>query len=129
MRFLKFNGVGAIGFALQLGALSALLSVGVHYLAATAIAVELSVLNNFLWHERWTWRDRPAEGAARAQRLLRFHLLNGVVSIAGNVAVTALLVERFRIGPVLANVIAVLACGLVNFVASDRVVFEETRVT
>src|ERR1043166_3289101 len=123
MRFLKFNGVGAIGFALQLGTLAALLWTGVQYLAATAIAVELSVLNNFLWHERWTWRDRPAAGAARAQRLLRFHLLNGIVSIAGNVALTALFVERFGIAPVLANVVAVLPCGAITFYGAARSVF------
>ena len=59
-RFLKFNGVGAIGFALQLALLALLLRLGLHYLAATALAVELTILHNFAWHERWTWRDRPA---------------------------------------------------------------------
>src|SRR5262249_18733059 len=39
MRSLRFNGVGAIGFALQLAVLAFLLRAGVHYLAATAIAV------------------------------------------------------------------------------------------
>jgi putative flippase GtrA len=123
MRFLRFNGVGAIGFGVQIAVLAILMRAGVHYLLATAIAVELSVLNNFLWHERWTWRDRPATGRARLFRLGRFHVLNGIVSLAGNVAVTALLVSQFGIPPILANVIAVLVCGLVNFAASDRLVF------
>ena len=54
--------MGLIGFALQLGVLALLLRLGLHYLAATALAVELAVLHNFAWHERWTWRDRPPAG-------------------------------------------------------------------
>ena len=32
----------------------------ISYLTATALAVELAVLNNFVWHQLWTWRDRPS---------------------------------------------------------------------
>lgn len=83
-RFLKFNGVGAMGFLLQLGLLALLLHHGTHYLAATAIAVELTLLHNFAWHERWTWRDRPVHARGRILRLWRFHATNGLVSLAGN---------------------------------------------
>ena len=49
-----------------------------HYLVATAIAVEAAVLHNFCWHQRWTWRDRRAASRTTAvRRLGRFHLLNG----------------------------------------------------
>ena len=123
-RFLRFNGVGVIGFALQLGVLALLVRLGVHYLAATALAVEAAVLHNFLWHERWTWRDRPAAGRARLARLGRFHLLNGMVSIAGNVILMRLLVGEVGLPPLLANVIAVLACAVINYFASDRMVFD-----
>lgn len=123
MRFARFNAVGAIGFAVQLASLAALLRAGMPYLPATAVAVELSVLNNFLWHERWTWRDRPCSGRARLLRLGRFHALNGLVSLGGNVAITWAMVAGLEVTPVAANVVAVLACGLVNFAGSDRVVF------
>jgi putative flippase GtrA len=123
MRFWRFNGVGVIGFAVQLGVLAVLLHVGLHYLAATALAVEAAVLHNFLWHEQWTWRDRPAAGRARLSRLWRFHALNGVVSLAGNLLLMRLLVGLLGMPPMPANVAAVLACALVNFTASDRLVF------
>ena len=71
-RFLKFNGVGAIGFALQLGLLALLLRAGLHYLAATAIAVELTILHNFWWHERWTWRDRTTGSQGAVKRLAKY---------------------------------------------------------
>lgn len=58
-RWLKFNLVGGIGIAVQFAALYLLKAV-LHfdYLVATAIAVEVAVLHNFVWHERFTWPDR-----------------------------------------------------------------------
>lgn len=125
-RFLKFNGVGAIGFVLQLGLLALLLRLGLHYLGATAIAVELTVLHNFWWHERWTWRDRPADDRIRLRRLWRFHATNGLVSLAGNLVLMRLLVGLAGMPPLPANLLAVLACALINFTASDRLVFRVT---
>ena len=89
-----------------------------------ALAVEASVLNNFFWHERWTWRDRPAVGRARLMRFVRFHVLNGLVSLVGNVLIVWALVDEARLHPVLGDVIAVLACGIVNYFGADRVVFD-----
>jgi putative flippase GtrA len=134
VRFLRFNGVGLIGFALQLGVLAVLLRLGVHYLLATALAVELAVLHNFVWHERWTWRDRPAAaegpstwlGTGRQGRLWRFHASNGLISLAGNLVLMRLLVGLLGMPAVPANLVAVLLCALVNFTASDRFVFRVT---
>ena len=123
MRFLRFNGVGVVGFALQLGMLTLLLSLDVHYLLATALAVESAVLNNFFWHERWTWRDRPAAGRGRLARLFRFHALNGLVSLVGNVVLMRVFVGTLGVPVVPANVAAVIACSLVNYFGSDRIVF------
>jgi putative flippase GtrA len=122
-RFLKFNSVGIAGFALQLTLLALLLRLGIHYLAATAIAVELTVVHNFAWHERWTWKDRPAGARERLARLWRFHAANGLVSLAGNVLLMRLLAGLLGWPPIQANLLAVLLCALVNFAASDRFVF------
>ena len=126
VRFLRFNGVGLVGFALQLALLALLLRLGLNYLAATAIAVELTVLHNFAWHERWTWRDRPAGAAGRARRLWRFHASNGLISLAGNLLLMRLLVGLLGLPALPANLLAVLLCALVNFTASDRFVFRVT---
>ncbi|MEO6236689.1 MAG: GtrA family protein [Vicinamibacterales bacterium] len=123
---MKFNGVGALGFALQLGVLALLLRLGVHYLLATAAAVELTILHNFVWHERWTWRDRPADASGRARRLWRFHAANGLISLAGNLLLMRVLVGLCGLPPVGANLAAVIACALVNYAASDRFVFRVT---
>jgi len=46
IRWLKFNAVGAGGVAVQLAFLALLVRLGVHYLLATALAVEAAVLQN-----------------------------------------------------------------------------------
>jgi dolichol-phosphate mannosyltransferase len=126
MRFLRFNAVGIAGFVVQIAVLATLLRMGVHYLAATTLAVELAVLHNFACHERWTWRDRPANGGMRLRRLGRFHAANGLVSLAGNLVLMRLLVGLLDVPPIPANLLAVIACAVVNFTAGDRIVFRRT---
>ena len=127
-RWTAFNLVGFIGIGVQLAVLAVLVhACGWNYLVATAAAVETAVLHNFAWHQRWTWKDRrPASAHETVRRLLRFHALNGAVSLAGNVAITAVLVRSIHIEPVVANAVAIAACALVNFTASDRLVFRST---
>ena len=122
MRFARFNAVGVLGFAVQLAVLAVLVRAGAHYLVATGLAVEAAILHNFAWHERWTWRDRqPRLGINR--RLLGFHVVNGGVSLAGNLMLMPLLVGQLGLEVVPANLIAVVACAGVNFIGADRLVF------
>ena len=115
VRWWRFNCVGAVGMAVQLGALACFERVSRgHYLAATAAAVELTLLHNFVGHLHYTWRDRRSAGTLAGQ-LLRFHLANGVVSLAGNLALMPLLVRGAHLPVVAANAVAILGCSLVNF--------------
>jgi putative flippase GtrA/phosphatidylserine synthase len=121
-RWWKFNLVGIGGFALQLGMLWVLARIfGVHYLIATALAVEIAVLHNFAWHEAWTWRNLEVEG--RWHRLLRFNLANGFVSIASNVLFTLLLMQWIGLPLLVANAVAVIMMALLNFALAESWVF------
>lgn len=101
---------------------------GVHYLPATAIAVELAILHNFLWHQRWTWSDRDAAGRRSVlARLLRFNGGTALTSVGGNLALMGLLVGRYGMHYAPANVLTVLTLGLVNFLFYDRLVFRSSR--
>jgi putative flippase GtrA len=122
-RWLKFNVVGGVGILVQLAVL-AVLKGGLRfdYLLATTLAVEAAVVHNYLWHERFTWKDRP--GKDRFWRLVRFNLSNGVISIVGNLVVMKVLVG-VGINYLVANLVAIAGCSILNFVVSDRFVFEE----
>jgi putative flippase GtrA len=148
----RFVWVGAGGFVVQALSLQALAAAGLPYPVATALAVEAAILHNFLWHERWTWADRTAsEGAGllvrrslgeggkacsyeqarrheRLARLLRFNGSTAVISIAGNVALMALFVGGFRLPLLPANLLAVLALSVLNYLSADRLVFA-TKLT
>jgi putative flippase GtrA len=122
-RWAMFNAVGLLGFVVQLASLWVLQrGANLHYLSATAIAVEIAILHNFFWHQRWTWVDRRTSRSV-GLRLVRFNVTNGAISLIGNVVVTAGLVETGHLDTLAANAIGVAACSLVNFVASDLLVF------
>jgi putative flippase GtrA len=123
IRWGKFNLVGAMGMVVQLAALALInrLAPG-HYLFATAAAIELTLLHNFTWHLRYTWRDRSDSSPMPAQ-LLRFHLSNGVVSMLGNLALMRILVQQAHLPVLAANVIAILCCSVANFLMGNNWAF------
>ncbi|HUM06616.1 MAG TPA: GtrA family protein [Terriglobales bacterium] len=125
IRWLKFNFVGGIGIGVQLASLAIFRSLfGLNYLLATALAVEAAVIHNFLWHERFTWADRPAGRPVHSlARLVRFNFSNGAVSIIGNLLLMRMLVGQLRLNYVAANLMAITVCSLANFLLSDRFVF------
>jgi|HubBroStandDraft_6_1064221.scaffolds.fasta_scaffold272840_2 putative flippase GtrA len=154
VRWCKFNFVGGIGIGVQFSVLFLLKTV-LHfdYLLATAIAVEVAVVHNFVWHEQFTWADRVRElprrgseaktrgrvrtsfaGLTRAAtqklhspgcaRFLRFHLANGAVSILGNLALMKVMVGQGHMNYLAANGIAIALCSVANFLVSEEWVFQ-----
>src|SRR6266849_4698761 len=95
------------------------------YLLATGLAVEIAVIHNFLWHERFTWADRPATRPMQSLvRLAKFNASNGAVSMVGNLVLMRLLVGECKCNYVASNLVAIVVCSLVNFLLSDRLVFD-----
>jgi putative flippase GtrA len=124
-----------------------------HYLLLSAIAVETAILHNFVAHIHYTWRDRTlasrsagrdrsfgSRSARRDRNLLRalhnrhariaafgalwrFQVSNGGVSLVGNLVLMRLLVGTAHLPVLLANLISILICGLVNFWLGDRWAF------
>jgi len=127
--WLKFNLVGVIGIAVQLTSL-ALFNRWMrgHYLLASAAAIELTLLHNFVWHLHYTWRDSHHASSVLTQ-LLRFHLTNGLVSLVGNLALMRLLVSQAHLPVLTANATAIACCSLVNFLLSHKWVFAQQECT
>jgi putative flippase GtrA len=117
--------VGALGIGVQLAVLALLAGfLQIHYLWATLLAVEVAILHNFAWHERWTWSDRTRlVPGGIALRLVRFNLTTGLVSLLGNILLMWALVGQARLHYFAANLLTVAACAIINFLVSDRFVF------
>lgn len=128
-RWWRFNLVGALGVGVQLAALAVLHRVlEARYLLATALAIEITLLHNFAWHWRVTWRDRR-EKASKFAALVRFHLANGMISMAGNLLLMWLFVQCAHWRVLVANAVAIGCCSLANFAASHWWAFGEERCT
>lgn len=147
LRWCKFNFVGGIGIGVQFATLFLLKGVlQFNYLAATAFAVEVAVVHNFIWHEHFTWAERtmpdrtmpgqqkPARTKSNRlhhsrrrslHRLLRFHLSNGALSILGNLVLMRVMVGQAHMNYLLANAIAITVCSLANFLMSETWVFQQ----
>lgn len=129
IRWGKFNLVGAMGMVVQLGALTLFNRwMAGHYLYASAAAIELTLLHNFVWHLHYTWRDRR-DDASRIRQLVRFHLSNGLVSMIGNLMLMRLLVHETHLPVLVSNVIAILCCSVANFCLGNSWAFAETSKT
>jgi putative flippase GtrA len=123
VRWCRFNLVGAMGMVLQLAALALIdrWKTG-HYLCATAVAIELTLVHNFVWHLHYTWRDRRDDSSFLAQ-LMRFHLSNGLVSMLGNLALMPILLHEAGLPLLVSNGIAILCCSIINFCLGDHWAF------
>ncbi len=128
-RWLKFNAAGILGVGVQLVSLHVFTHFArLNYLLATAIAVEATLIHNFIWHARYTWRMRTAhDPRASLRRFLHFNLINGLVSLAGNLLLMKFLVEQASLPLVAANLIAIAACSTVNFAIAEFFVFADKR--
>jgi putative flippase GtrA len=122
-RWFRFNLVGILGFLVQMITLVLLLGMtGLPELAALGLAVFVALSHNFLWHERVTWPDRPAE--TRLARFARFQLSSGSFSLLSNLGLTKMVMLLTGMPVVASNVLAVASASLVNFALNDRVVFK-----
>jgi putative flippase GtrA len=130
-RWIKFNTVGAIGICIHISALYVYVTVfKANSLLATVLAVETAILHNFVWHHFLTWGDRRfATGCDVFRRLLVFNATTGGVSIAGNLLFVSLMAEGAHMSLLAANLIAIAACSLINFVLSDKFVFRAAART
>ena len=118
-----FNAVGLGGFLVQVGAIALLTRhFGWPAFAATALALELAALQNFLGHSRWTWSDRPATGTGGWLRRYWRYQVAKTASLAANLAITTLLVHA-GLPAEMANTAAVLACAIPNYLLSEHLVF------
>jgi len=113
-RLVRFGLVGLTGVGINLVIVQVLFG-RLHWTAflASAIAVELSVVNNFLWNNWWTFGQRTISPV----RFARFNLasLGGLLITS---VVFTVLVQHLALYYLLADLIAIGAATGWNFVAS-----------
>lgn len=112
--FIKFCIVGATGLIVNLGAFSFLLMADVNKFIASPIAIEVSILSNFLLNNYWTFRWRNSRDRMRI-RGLKFNavsLMALVVSYSGFVAMSQAFPDW---PPQIPQFLAIIPATLVNY--------------
>lgn len=69
-QFLRFCAVGASGYAVNLGVYAALLTAGLHYLAAAAISFLVAAGSNYAWNRIWTFQTSASPLLGQGVRAL-----------------------------------------------------------
>jgi dolichol-phosphate mannosyltransferase len=112
--FIKFAFVGLSGVLVNLGGYLLLeRKLGLHFALACPLAIELSILSNFLLNNAWTFRHRQT-GFSVWKRLLRFHAVAGLAGVANYGAFLGL-VSALHVYDVLANLAGILVGVLINY--------------
>ncbi|MCF7824268.1 MAG: GtrA family protein [Candidatus Marinimicrobia bacterium] len=124
-RFIIFTFVGVSGIVVNSGILF-LLKEYLHLPLsfASLLAIQVAILNNFVWNMRFTWADREMKGfeAVRAG-LLRFTLVSWVAG-ALNWIILLLLNHFTGLYYLLANLIAIFIASVLNYLLNDYWTFK-----
>jgi len=116
LRFVRFNVVGGLGIGVQLVTVAVLVhGTGADPVLATAVGIGAALVHNFVWHVRWTWRDRSWTPASTRRGFARFVTANGTVSFVGSMAMIPVLIGPAGLPAVVANMVTIAVCGLANF--------------
>jgi dolichol-phosphate mannosyltransferase len=112
--FVKFLIVGASGVAVNLGVFSLLLHVGMNRFIASPIAIELSIISNFIFNNYWTFRWRNVGGRVRI-RGLKFNVVSLLSLGVSFTTFVALSIGFPRVPPQIHQLIGIIPATLVNY--------------
>ena len=133
-RLVKYGIVGLSGVGvdmLVLYLLSDPTTLALGLTRSKIIAAEVALLNNFIWNDRWTFRDLSREERglrAWFRRLGRFHLVC-LVGIVINVVVLNVLFNMFGMNRYVANLIAIGVVTAWNFVLNLTLYWRSAEAT
>jgi dolichol-phosphate mannosyltransferase len=112
--FLRFALVGASGAVVNLGVFSAALHADLNKYVASPLAIEVSIIWNFLLNNYWTFKERRTRDRTRIKGL-KFNLVSLVslgVSFTTFIAVSLLFP---RVAPQVAQLVGIAPAVLVNY--------------
>jgi dolichol-phosphate mannosyltransferase len=124
--FIKFCIVGASGVLVNLGVFTALLALGVNKYLASPIAIECSIITNFLGNNYWTFRRRSL-GSGIHVRGLRFNAVS-ILSLAISFGTFVVLSRALpAVAPQIHQLIGIIPATLVNYFLNSYWTFRDTR--
>lgn len=120
-RFLRFGTVGFSGVFVDMAVFWLLITflgpIGMTPVVATILSAEVAVVNNFIWNDRWTFKDQSQQQPGWRARVKRFGKFN-VLCLVGIVlqgTLVGLMSRLPGIPPIAAKLLAIALVMLWNF--------------
>ncbi|MGQ9617642.1 MAG: GtrA family protein [Candidatus Aminicenantia bacterium] len=119
--FLKFSIVGFSGVIVNIGFLWLFVEAfKMEKRLAGAFSIEISVINNFLWNNYWTWKDR--RGLSFLNRFIRYNIITILTSATFNYLLYIFLLHM-KVHYLVAQMIGIALAILLNFILFEKLVF------
>lgn len=118
--FGRFLLVGLSGTLVNLAVLWELVSLGLPQLAAALVATEISIINNFLWNDLWTFRIVGVPRTSRWGRFARFQSVTTLTALL-TLGIFAFLSTYWHFHYLLAQACAIGVATITNFALNTRV--------
>jgi dolichol-phosphate mannosyltransferase len=119
-RVFRFGLVGLSGIVVNMGVLKLLLMVNISEYIALFFAIVLSILNNFLWNDAWTFKASPQRMVTSIrQRLCSFCTISAGGAII-NYSIAILLKQLLGINIYISDLIGILIGFIWNFLINRR---------
>jgi dolichol-phosphate mannosyltransferase len=112
--FIKFLLVGASGVLVNLGMFALLISLGVNKYVASPVAIELSIISNFLLNNRFTFNGRALRRsfAVKGMRFNAVSLLSLTISYSFFIVLNMLMP---RVNPIVPQALSIIPATLMNY--------------
>ena len=110
----KYGLTGLAGALVNLGSFQILLELGLHKFLASPIAIELSIVSNFLMNNYWTFADRAMLGRKRI-RGLKYNLVALVTLALSYATFVALSIPFPQASPVLLQACGIAPAAALNY--------------
>ena len=122
--FLKFAVVGASGVLVNLGLFTLLLAAGMNKFIASPIAIEISIITNFLLNNYWTFRDRKTRDRVRIKGL-KFNAVSLVSLGVSYATFIALSFVAPDVAPQIHQLVGIVPATLVNYFLNSYWTFKD----
>ncbi len=124
-RMLKFATVGVSGILVNMAFLYVFTELfRIPYLISSILAIEISIISNFILNDLWTWRDRQKK--KWWQRFGQYHISVGLTAIFANWMILLVLTEVFGVYYLLSNLIGIAVGTFSNYIVNDLWTFGKT---
>ena len=118
----KYGLTGLVGALVNLGSFQVLIELGLHKFLASPIAIELSIVSNFLMHNYWTFADRTMLGG-KPIRGLKYNLVSLATLALSYGTFIALSILFPHASPVLLQACGIAPAAVLNYFVNSRWTF------